>query len=317
MKVLKYIVLLAICTGSVYGFPNSQLEGTVVNASKDSTAVANLTVFLQSMKTGDTGPVDVGKTSTNGKGQFVFPIAQPDTAASYFAAVDFNGVRFYSQGTNPAEQNIVVYDTTHSAESLSSMMHHLIVEDMGNMIQVRETRVYHNGGDKAITNVAHDEKAGDYTIKYQLPSNAFDFTPMSANFSNQHVQEGRDVFDKSILLPGTRQLSYAYRIPYRNGRVAVDLGFDAHTRSFDVFLKSQNLSLVSADMQDFGPFKIRNAEYKRYGIEGVHAGQTVAFQIVQQSLPNKSPLPTVLLTAALLMVILVVGHFRENGTKAK
>ena len=314
----RFLIYSIICTlfwaAGVLAFPNMKLQGRVVNGSHDSTAVAKIRVIMQSMTQEDQEPEELGETQTDANGHYTFPLSHPDTSASYFAAVDYMGVRYFSQGQNPMQQTIVVFDTSSGLQNINVVMHHLIIEDVGNAIQVRETRIFNNDGEQAISNFRTHDGVGEYTLRYPLPAGAQEFTPISSPLL---VEKDGFIYDKNVMAPGTRQASFAYVIPYHGNKAPLDIKFDMPTRSFDVFLKSKNLAVVSDQLQDQGTFNIRDAEYYRYNAEDLQAGQDVAMQIVQESSPDSSPYPAILITAVLLFGALAVAHVRESGSAKK
>jgi hypothetical protein len=281
-------------------------HGVVINASQDSVAIARLTVYLLQMQS-EEGPATEAQTTTSAQGRFQFVIAKADTAATYLAAADYQAVRYYSDGVkfsgSPSSQNasIVVYDTTHTADAIRTMMHHLIIEDAGETIVLRETRILNNSGNKTIMSVMGDSLTGESTFRFSLPFTARNVAPVSSGMGDDLVSLGHFVYDKGVVPPGNRQVSYSYEIPWQRDAATVSIDISQPTRTFDVFISNPQLNFASEQLQDEGPFVIRGVSYRRYGTQNLSAGSQIRFVVSRSSQAKETPMPAILVTAVILL----------------
>ncbi len=299
----------------------ADISGYVKNASRDSIGVPSLTVGLQVLHGGEQAPHEVLSTQSGKKGYFVFSDVNFDSSSTYFVAVDYQGVRYYSNGFMAAHQaaipaqNIILFDSTQSTNMVSAVMHHLIIDDLGDAASFRETRVMNNPTNFAVTNAIKDSIVGDAIFKFQLPVLARNVQPLSQRMQHEFVQHGNFLFDRGIALPGNRQISYAYEIPWQKSDANVSLDFSYMTRTFDVFLSDENLSITSAQLTDQGPFNIRGTQYKRYGTGQIPPGTRIKFTVHRLGKTSSFSSFTILLTGFLLslgIAFALVFKSKEN-----
>ncbi|MBN2413934.1 hypothetical protein JXQ31_19830 [candidate division KSB1 bacterium] len=293
------------------------LAGHVINGTRDSSAVKNITVKLQRMKTGDEAPVDLDKTNTSEDGEFRFVINNFDSSASYFSMVNYQGARYYSGSEQALAQKIVVFDSTHSLDHISTLIHHFLIDDFGSVINIRETRIIHNPDMYAITGGIHDTHIGEAVLQFSLPDNYSNFNPISVYFGSNISAHGSTVYTNAVLFPGNSQISYSYQVPWNKNSANITLTLGQHTRSFDIFINSSDVNIISNQLQDLGPFNIRNTQYKRYNAAELHAGTPVTFTIQRAGQKKIIPLLPVTLVAIVLLAGSVIGHYLNSRAKVR
>ncbi len=321
MAITKYSILLIFLSISLMA--QSTISGRVVNGTHDSTAVSQAMILFQKMTPDAQMPEDVTETVTNRNGRFQVTVDSPELQATYFAATDFDGVRYFSDGINlPAEatdMTVVVYDSTHSTAGVDAFMHHIIIDDLGNALQFRETRVLNNPGDKTITSAFVEEHIGEALFSFHLPAGAMNFAPLSAQVGNELITHGHYVIDRGIFLPGNKTVSFAYEIPMQGKSVNLSLRTTHPTRTFDLFVSSDNIEISSPQLTDHGAFTIRGTEYDRYGVTEVPAGTNIPVTIrrVGASPTEQSPVLTITLTALLLILGLSYSFSRRKSSASQ
>lgn len=314
---IAFFILFAIAEHPVLAAYN--IRGRIINASRDSAAVASIQVHLQKIRSNDTAPTEIQQTRSLSSGKYRFIVQNIDSLSTWFAAVDYQGVRYYSNGIDwrdnrrPLHQDIVVYDSTHSSADVSELMHHIFIDNLGRTIRFRESHVLNNAGKKAITNAIHNQHIGNATLQFELPQTAINFVPTSSRAAGEIVRHGRFVFDKTIMLPGNKQVSYSYEIPLRGETIAVSLTIDHPSQTFNLFISDPNITLLSSQLTDNGPFSIRGTNYHRYGLNNVAKGSRISFMLRRAGgEDNQTPTKTVMLTVVLLVLALVIGFTRKT-----
>ena len=296
-----------------------RIQGRIINASRDSAAVAAIQVHLQKIKSNDTVPTELLQTQSLSSGKYRFTVQNIDSASTWFAAVDYQGVRYYSNGINwkdnrhTQHQDIVVYDSTHSSADVSEFMHHIFIDNLGRTIRFRESRVLNNPGKKAITNAIHNQHIGNATLQFELPQTAINFVPTSSRAAGEIIRHGQFVFDKTIMLPGNKQVSYSYEIPWRGETMPVSFTVEHPSRTFNLFISDPNITLVSSRLTDNGPFSIRGITYHRYGLNNMAKGSKISFMLRRAGGEHKqSATMAITLTIFLLVLALVIGYTRKT-----
>jgi len=291
-------------------------RGKVINASKDSAAVGNITVKLLQFKHGDMSPKELMQTRALANGRFYFQIKSPDSLMNYYASVDYQGLRYYSSGahfhTGISEQigNVVVYDTSNVASSLQTMMHHIFIDDLGRTLQVREMHIISNAGQYAVMNAASDGQGRKATFIFKLSASARNFRNLSTQ--RDIIHEGQYVYDRSVALPGNVQISFAYEVPWHNNTAEVNIDVPQTTRTVDVFVSNPQINIISEQLHDLGPFAIRDVQYHRYGVKNLQAGSSLRLRIRRSTFVKESPLTTIVLTSLLLIIALIYATLKSS-----
>ena len=318
-----FILIVFTCLVPAQLLSKSNIMGTVLNASRDSTSIANIIVHLQQLKSGESVPLELNQVKANQQGKFTFTVTEPDTNDTYVVTVDYQGVRYYSDGTSPGSstdpitQNIVVYDSTQTADMVTTLMHHIFIDDMGKTVTLRETRILNNPSQYTITKTLEDKIAGPATLRFRLPRSAQNFTPMSTRFEHELIKLDQYVYDKGIIAPGNRQVSYLYELPWKKNQAAASIDITHATRSLDVFVSNRDLAISSSQLKDQGPFTIRGVEYRRYGAANVAAGKAIEFSLLRSSSAEQSPLWAITLTSLILVLGLFLSSLRKSTVQTK
>ncbi len=316
-------ILFLMLTVSLSGFAASTMSGRVINATHDSSGVPSVTVHLQKMTAQQQMPADVVTAQSDRRGDFRFDLDVVETAATYFAVVDFQGVRYFSDGAKlgnaASDVSVVVYDSTHSTAGVDAFMHHIIIDDFGDLLQMRETRVLSNPGNKAITEAVVEEHIGPALFQFRLPAAALNFTPLSSRANEDLIQHGQFAIDRGIFLPGNKTVSFGYELPMQNKNLPVTINVTHAAKTFDLFVSSDNIKIDSPQLTDNGPFEIRGTTYHRYGAANVDAGTDIRFNIrrIGRADHEQSPTVAIVLTTALLLIGLAVGYMKKDQRETK
>lgn len=320
MRITPILILLG--TTAISAETALTITGRVINATHDSAAVPAAIIYLQSLTAAQQMPVGIAETQTNRRGEFSVQIPQGDETATFFAAIDFQGVRYFSSGVQLAEKStahlsIVVYDSTHSTAQVEAFMHHIIIDDVGETVQLRETRVLNNADTKTIVAAFFDEHIGQALFKFHLPLGVVNFQPISARSDGEIVQHGHYAIDRGIFLPGTKTISFGYELPILQQRLALTFYATHRTRTFDIFCTSETIVIESAQLTDHGLIDIRGTTFHRYGLANVQAGTDISFIIrrVGKAAHEQSSAPAIILTAALLSMAVAVSLVRTEQRK--
>lgn len=315
-------ILVGILISSIWTLAVAQavFRGQVLNGTQDSSAVSGLTVELQGFGPKDSVPRNMASQSTNRNGSFRFTLSDADSALTYYNSVNFQGVRYFGQPSQIKEpqqiieSTIVVYDSTHAIDAVKNLMHHVFLQDMGEVLLVRESRVLANESSKAIISSSADRNSTSSTLSYSLPARAQRFEAGSRQLASQLiVSEGR-ILDQGILLPGNRQISYTYQIPWQGDRIHFNLPIEYPTRSLEIFSASPNMTLSSDAIRNMGPFSIRDVAYQRYHVESPQRNTEFSLLITRQGFAKESPIPYILTTSLLLIVGLLLVKTQKVKT---
>lgn len=318
MTATRYLISLFLLPSVLFG--DSQITGRVVNASRDSIAIAAVTIYLQKISDEAPEPQSVADGLSSTDGSFRFSVATPDTSVTYFLAADYQAVRYFSSGAKLTDGssktlNLAVYDTTHSTAGVEAFMHHIIIDDLGSALSFRETRVLNNGTEKTITGALVDGQAGEGIFKFHLPPQATNFKPLSSHGEDELVRVGHYVYDRGIFIPGNKTVSFSYEIPMPDQSIQLTLSVTHTARMFDLFVSPGSIQLESPQLTDHGDFTIRGIAYHRYGAADLPANSdiTVSFMRQQKAAPaQQSPL-LIFIAAGIVLVAGLLYSFLHKG----
>ncbi|MBN2356173.1 hypothetical protein JXO59_08670 [candidate division KSB1 bacterium] len=298
------------------------LSGRILNASHDSTGISGREITLHLFKRGFNQPADIATALSGTRGRFEFRIADLDTSAHYLISAEHEGVRYYSDlvhfGTSTsARLDISVFDSTRSNQQVLVLMHHLFVQNAGKSLALRESRILSNSSGKTIISAMADGHETEAILRFVLPSNAQNITPISGHLETELKVHGNIIYDVGVFEPGNRQISYVYEIPYQYDTATLEIDFTHPTRSFDIFLADASITLQEDRLIDHGPFTIRGTNYHRYGLQEVEPGQRIRIRFSRQSDSAAYSSPDFLLiaTTTLLLAGLIAGAARRFKAK--
>ncbi len=315
---MKYIYLIILLFSGVSA--ETVYRGRVINASRDSAGVANIKVHLQVFRQRSQAPSEINTIKSRKDGSYRFFVPERDST-KYVAAVDYEGVRYYSRmmaGDDPQfpqPHQIVVYDSTHTAQNVTVKMHHVFVEAANDFALFRETRIVNNPMPYAITGAVKAPGAGEAALRFTLPSGAVEFSPLSAMFGNELVEKNGIVYDLGIALPGNRRVSYSWALPWKKNDLFLSFNIDYPTGNLDFFVADPNIQILSNDLQDYGDFVIRGSTFQRYGSKDLRTGDTLEIRMTGISQTGDSPFLTILFSTLLLTMGLVIYFVRPAPKK--
>jgi hypothetical protein len=307
-------IYLSILIAGICGFPLKTsagvIQGHVVNGSKDSSAVSGLFVELLRFDPARRMPEAVEEQPAMQNGRFVFTVSLRDTTIRYYASSEYQGVRYFSQPLlSEGENFLVVYDSTHSADSLHTVMHHLIIDQGRDALFMRENRIIRNPLDYTVVNAFPETPAGMATFVYPLPLSSFNFTP-SENSDAKMAALNNRVYDMGVFLPGTRQISYSYFVPWNRNDKTLVLKPGLPTRAYEVFINNPDIGVISEQLQFIGPFNIRGIPYLRFKAQHLERDGRIVLQL---HMPSRGPSNTmiIVLFGGILIVTYLVSIIKS------
>jgi len=253
-------------------------------------------------------------------GRFTFAVPRPDSTAHYFVTSEHQGARYFSELISVEAQSrrvptrIVIFDSCRSASRIVTLMHHVIVEDNGAALWVREMRMLSNPLNRTLLAAVQDEHESAATLMFHLPPAARGFAPDNAD-PNAFALHGHTVYFKGVLEPGSHQLSFTYELPWQDGRADLTVITATATRSVDFFVANAGQVASTSRLKDHGPFTIRDRTFARYGGRDVPAGQAlqIRFQRHDRADQGEHPYYALGLTGSLLLVALTVYTLKKRN----
>jgi hypothetical protein len=288
------------------------LTGRVVRLSGSATQpVAGAWVTLHRVGPDRSSPLDSMRSGKAGEFRFDFRPAG-DTSAVYFAATQYAGIAYFTApGRASATRlggEISVFDTTSALVPLSITSRHIIVAapDTGDGRDVLELFVVSNSGDRTLVT----SRARQSTFEIPLPPRAIDPRVAEGDVPAEAMTFGGGVARVSApLAPGTKRISFTYRLPANTEPIAIAPSGAADL--VEVLVEDAEASVTGAGLKEEAPTSADGRTFRRFTGEKFAGG--AAISIVAPSGTTRS-LPVVgglVVAAALVMGGALVASARR------
>ncbi|UYN90055.1 MAG: c-type cytochrome [Anaerolineales bacterium] len=223
------------------------------------------------------------QTATVGaNGRFAFDEVPVAEGRTFFAAVDYLGLSYFSEFLNEGQtefsQPIIIYETTSDTSQLAVERLTLILEfERPGFVRVVQQYLVSNIGTRAVT----PTQEGAPVLLYDLPEGAGDLAFNEGVFRERYLPTQNGFGDLRAVLPGlqTYQLLFAYEMPYTRS-LDLPLALNLPVRSVAVLVQHGGVTLANADFTKAGEQQIQDASYRAYlSSQAYSAGDTAELQL--------------------------------------
>ena len=242
------------------------IEGQLVNRTLGGGSVAavplSLTIYLNG------AVADSVAAETDAGGNFVF--AGLATAAgyeyqvtAYFQYAEYRSeIISFGEGEETGPITIPVFDATRSEESIRVVMSHTIVYiDPGSLL-VKEYQLLVNDSDR--TYVGAGPEGNDGTLRFFLPADAVEFQP-APGLMESGIIESEGGFAESVpLLPGMKEVTYSYRIPYESGEYTLSKGFDYPVDVWNLLVRGEEVQVTVGRLFTETPLEVQGERFQHF-----------------------------------------------------
>jgi hypothetical protein len=300
---------------------NGTVAGFLTNGTTGGSSVANVEVTLQTY----VNQTLTANLTTNTQNDGSFSFGNLDTQNTYRVAVmnfqeaDYYGANFtFGPNETTESQNITVYDSTSDAGVINVDTAHVIISpgtgDLEFMVMCdflnTSNRTYIGTGDP----LANGKKQ---TLSFSIPTDATQ-VQYGDGLSAEYVYASHSGFiDTMAVLPGDRQVVYAYIVPFTGGSYNFQQKMNYPVALFNLLVDSTlkvQSSQLSNDGQplDFGT----GVTYNSYSGQNMAIGQTVAATLSGGSASSQM---MIFIVIGLGIIVLAGGGFtfwkmRNRGT---
>lgn len=319
MKIL-YILLIALFAMSVPLWAQTgKISGVVYNGSADSSLVPNIEVNLFINKGHSIIDDSTYVQPTDSRGRFEFDNFALDSTILYYPRANFSSIVYYGQPVrftkqaNSFESNVVVFDTTSSAENIFIQLEHLFIDAEPGKLLIREIFIMNNAGNKTFIGKNFANPSSHYVIQFPLPAGFEDLEILTPEAEDWVRVQGQTLYHTELMSPGTRQFSYRLAVPSKRNTIQLLRPILYPIGATNIFVSNHILKIEGPGIAAIGEFNIRGTSYQRYSVAHLMPGMELNLRIAD--LPGKS-IPVQWLALAGVIILLVVG-FVYTFTKAK
>lgn len=300
----RLAALVALALGSLLGAPPSvglardaagTVEGRLLNGSVGGGQPADVEVVLHAFRN-SAHDRDV-PTRSSADGSFVFAGLDTDAGTSYEVTARYGGVTYggaplaFGSGQRTQRLEITVYEPTTADPGVLVRRASIILtrpDPASQTVQAIEAQTLENPGDRTFA-PSPTEPAGPMgLVRFPLPPQAGSLQPGPGLDSAEIVQVDRGFATSLPLLPGTTEVVFAYRFPYRPGQPLVwERRTPYPTGDLRVLLPGDGPTLESADLQEMAPVQLDGRGYRLYQARDLTAGGRVGLALA--GLPGRWP----------------------------
>jgi len=196
-------------------------------------------------------PVRVARTDS--EGEFRFDGLPVSEETSFLVFVTYSSVEYESrdvtltQEVPSAELEMEVFEPTTSDEALRVTLDHMVLQAdaQKRVVSVLEVFQVLNGGDRIYINDGQDP-GGQATFRLSLPEGATQVTAVSGVTSQDLVSTATGFADTSPLVPGEREISLGYEVPYAESDLLLQKTLLYPTDRFAVLVKDDGFTVRSS-----------------------------------------------------------------------
>ncbi|MDO8569006.1 MAG: carboxypeptidase-like regulatory domain-containing protein [Dehalococcoidales bacterium] len=270
---------------------NGTISGQIVNGTTGGSSVANLDIALKT----NLKDASVGSTGgkTDAEGRFTFSGLATDSTYSYqivliYQKADYvNDLIIFGPGETTQTIKVNVYDSTASEASLSIVLAHMVFYAGDGSMQVKEYAQFANMSDRAYIGSSPVPSLGrNETLRFDLPKGATDLA-YSMGLLKSYVAPTADGFvDTMAVIPGVREVSYSYKVPYVSGSYAVSRKVNYPIKNFNLLIEDKGGLAAASSMLAAGEaLNIGGTQFKHYAGGNFLRGDTITAQLSAGSFP--------------------------------
>ena len=303
--------LLACAVGAFIQAPvahAAQVTGRVLNLSEEGgQALAGARVALRAI--GDTAVAYVADTRSARDGSFRFRSVPESGDYVYVLETTFAGQRqpsdpFLLEGP-AANVDLMVYDTTSSAESITIEKLHLIIAPEGDGLTVTSVNVVHNAGAIYLGSPPSTPGEPRIGLEFPLPKQAGDLQVIQGLLALHRVPTERGFASVIPFFPGTDTLVFSYHLPL-HGSTHFELESPCRVTSLSVMALAADIELeVEGAEERPSPMGPQGPQLVNFERSMVSAGAPV--RVVVSRIAGASATGHWLVLAAVAALVLVVA----------
>ncbi len=312
MRAFFITMLLASILTSASTAQTGKISGFVYNGSADSTAVPGAEVNLLVNRGHTILDDSTYIQKADAKGRFEFHGLKIDSTLLYYPRSKFVDIVYYGRavrltGDAPiAQSDVIVFDTTSSAERIVIQMEHLFIDAEPGKLSFRESFVMTNVGNKTFIGEHFDQPDQHFVLQFPLPDGFENVEILTPEAQNMVRIVGRNLYHNELMSPGSRQFSFRFIVPTKNSEWHFSRPIVYPSGAINIFVANPELTLQGAGLSNQGEFSIRGATYQRYSAFHLMPGMELSFKIM--NIPVKhSTFSVQWLVLIAVIVLLVLG----------
>ncbi|MGQ9682586.1 MAG: carboxypeptidase-like regulatory domain-containing protein [Anaerolineae bacterium] len=255
------------------------VEGQVVNGTAEHiVALSGLDVQLH-LFAGSTMK-ETRHALTDDQGMYRFENVPTGAPWVAFVVVEYAGAEYESEeidlsADQHANANVVVYDATTLDAAIRVERRHLIVEMGMGQLEVTESLMLANDGDRTYVGSSEVLPARRGTVEILLPQGSTGVTFSSAEARAAMVRTARGLVDLRPMPPGQREYVLSYALPCPTTALSLTIGSPYPTSAIDLLLAVPGARVMVSTLQPLGTRDASGATYLYFAGRDLDRGAVV------------------------------------------
>lgn len=171
-----------------------------------------------------------------------------------------------------SDNNVTIYEATKSDSDISITVHHYIINPAEGFLNVEEMVQLKNKGDRTYVGSIPAQNGKFVTVNYYLPKDASQVSLGQGLMSCCIFGSGTGFFDTMTILPGTKTITFTYRINSDKKEFSFDKKLSLPTKEFDVLLENNSVKLTSNKLT---AIPVPDKNLKGYSARNLNAGENI------------------------------------------
>ena len=292
-----------------------EVQGTVTRAvGTGGRPLAGAWVMLHRVGTDGAGAIDSMRTQSGGQFRFRYPVSG-DSSALYFVSSRFAGIAYFTPPlrrplVRGEEADLVLYDTTSAPVPIHVRGRHIVVMAPDSMRERSVVEAYELSNDSSVTRVAGDSERP--TFETVLPDGARD-----AHATNGEVPaEGVSFTEGTLrvfapLAPGLKQLSFTYRLPSQDTRIAM-VAVDPVT-VLEVLVEGAQGTATGAGLSETDPAVLDGRRFRRFLSHDTRANAVLSILVPAARVPIRTLIAVIMTGLGATMLLALARSFARRG----
>ena len=242
------------------------VQGKVVNKTLEDKNEAGLDIVLN-LYDGKKS-TEIKRTVSGPDGSFIFKGQDMNQKGVYYSLVKYKGVdytsiphRFKEDESAPVVMDLNVFEPTEKDDDISVKMHHVLLDNTGDLLGVKELMEVENYGNKVYVGSREVEPGKKETLHISLPEGAADvkFLQSSTGWSVVQVKDG--FLNTLPIMPGMNQFQFSYTIDTKGEDFKFLKTLNIKTDKFWIIYPDGALQVSSDQLKFDGPMEQKDRKY--------------------------------------------------------
>ncbi len=303
-------LILSLSTSALAAEPGGGIiEGQIVNVTTGGSSVAEQDITLKTYQNG----TEVGTITAkaDNEGRFAFDGLLTELGYDYQVKLNFQGVEYYSEwlvfdpGETSKTVEVIVYNSTTNDDAIRVEMAHTIIYVEQDKLWVEEYLLFVNESDFIYIGpeeATATEKEG--TLRFSLPEKATELQYMLGLMELHIIGSDEGFVDTVPVLPGNREVAYAYQVNYDSGKYTYSRNLYYPTTRYNLLFQGEGIEVIGDQLSAEEPMDIDGTWFSHLSGSDLSSGDMLVIQLT--GLPGSNR-PEVAIRAAVVLAVLLVG----------